>query len=159
EISPFLCNLGDAGQSRLIFLGQHRIAGLATIVGGQVPDNVGSSEMTSAWHSRLGDVRSRLRWADPVSTECLPGDPLYFECDPPDSMRAPDRDLILVSRGYYSTFRDNSTGTSSDLGAFVNSVGQLYPNPFGQSVSLSLELRQPGAVRVLVYDASGRLVR
>jgi hypothetical protein len=55
--------------------------------------------------------------------------------------------------------KSTAVGTEKRLNPRVFNLAQNYPNPFNPETTIQYQLAQPGLVRFLVYDVTGRLVR
>jgi hypothetical protein len=67
---------------------------------------------------------------------------------------------VHENEGGYALLRpDDVTGSDSPRAPAATYLAQNFPNPFNPATKIAFGLKAPAAVRLGVYDASGRLVR
>ncbi len=111
-------------------------------------------DLSTATHSRLGDITSLLRDQDKRMVNLQPGEriDLLFPADgaPEEGMK---RDFVLISSGYYERIQRASVTPPEKFTLFPN-----YPNPFNPKTRISYSLPVGCQVSLEVYNITGERV-
>jgi predicted outer membrane repeat protein len=91
---------------------------------------------------------------DPLFCDAANGDLTLAE----DSPCAPANNSCSELIGAHDVGCPPASGIPGGANSAV-AIGEVAPNPFGNSTALAYELRAPGIVEACVFDVSGRLVR
>jgi hypothetical protein len=86
-----------------------------------------------------------------MSGERLPGG--YFASGASDRV-----DLMSNIMAYFAKAPDDSATGTEESEVFAFRLEHPRPNPFNPTTTLAFTLPEPGAVRLMVFDAAGRLV-
>ncbi len=116
-------------------------------------------DLSTATHSRLGDITFLLRDQDKEMVDLQPGEriDLFFPADgvPEKGMK---RNFVLLSSGNYEHIQKASVTPPEKFTLFPN-----YPNPFNSTTLIRYHLpaisSQQSAVSLKVYNIEGQLVR
>jgi len=148
---------------RAVFLGSFSLMQAWTAVGYPAAGENAVLNVTSARHSRLGDVKGAMDAAGSYDLGFTPGDTLVLAYGrAPDSTEAVQDWFLLVGASSTSTGpggrRRIGTGDAQQIpSAFA--LRQNQPNPFDRTTSIRFELPSETEVRLEIFDAQGRLVR
>jgi hypothetical protein len=130
--------------------------------------------LSTARHTRLGDVRTRVLSQNRQYAELLKGDTLYLsfqnQTAVPQGMK---RSFVFETRGRYEVLGDSSamqgesTSSPKPLGVMENTasaipkdfgLSQNFPNPFNPATVIRYALPQTSSVTIKLYDELGRVV-
>ena len=152
-------SLGVSG-FRLVFIGRHALGLIGRLTDVEQATNVSPLELTSALHSRLGDVRSALADLGGARTSLATGDTIALEFGATPVPAGMTRDYFLNSTGVYTTVESAARRPVVGEGlptAFA--LSQNHPNPFARTTSIRFALPSPEHVSLRIFDLQGRLIR
>lgn len=149
--------------ARLIFFGAYDLQQTWNVVAPGGANAANAMTLTSAGHSRDGDLTTALGAADGYDAGLGDGDTLTLHYAPTTSAyeAAPPWFMVVGpegSTGDLQGFRGRAVGgTEAAPTAFA--LRQNRPNPFSGTTEIRFELPTETSVRLEVFDAQGRVVR
>ena len=147
---------------RLLFVGHHRLYSLFRIEASGETAERQLIAPSSAWHSRLGEVRAAVSEAGGAVAALTPGDTITMEFEVPPVPVGKVRDWFFVSRGVYSsspTLLEDMTENGERALPIAFALRQNHPNPSTERTLIRFELPVATPVRLEVFDALGRRIR
>jgi hypothetical protein len=140
----------------LKFPASHSIRFIGLDTSEQFPVETMRVSLSSAVHSRHGDVTGDLLRSDDASAELVPGEwiDLYFEFFVP-VMSGYSRDVIIISEGYY---RRMTTTHENEPHGQEPSLSNNYPNPFNPVTEMTYTLPQKCHVTIEIFNLLGQKV-
>jgi flagellar hook capping protein FlgD len=150
------------GTVRLVFVGTHRLRFIGRVARSEEQASIQSLTLTSADHSRLGDVKSSVEQIGGGWTDFAPGDTLTLGFATTPVPRGGVRDWFLLTTGVYSSTAmpaSNRPLSPKPESPTQFALRQNHPNPFSGRTTIYFELPVDAQVTLDVFDAQGRLVR
>jgi hypothetical protein len=148
---------------RAVFLGNFSLMQAWSAVGYEGSGERAVLEVTSARHSRLGNVTAGVDAAGYYDMGFVPGDTLKLTYGPAaDSTESGQNWFLLVGPSSMSAGlggrRLPGSGEAPPIPAAF-ALRQNQPNPFDRTTSIRFELPAETRVRLEIFDLQGRLVR
>lgn len=149
--------------ARLIFLGAYDLQQTWNVVAPGGANTANAMTLTSARHSRDGDLTTALGAADGYDAGLGEGDTLTLRYAPTTSTYEATPPWFMVvgpagSTGDLQGFRGRlAGGTEARPTAFA--LRQNRPNPFSGRTAIHFDLPVETRVRLEIFDAQGRRVR
>ncbi len=149
--------------ARLIFLGAYDLQQTWNVVTPGGANAASAVALTTARHSRLGDLTTALGAADGYDAGLTAGDTLSLRYGPAAEGSESAQPWFMVvgppgSTGGIQGFRRQRAG-EAEVMPTAFALRQNRPNPFSGTTEIRFELPVPSPVRLEVFDAQGRLVR
>ncbi|OYD16984.1 hypothetical protein CH333_02195, partial [candidate division WOR-3 bacterium JGI_Cruoil_03_44_89] len=148
---------GEVLTLRLVWFADHNLKTIRILQIDDVSINENTAPLTSAIHSRLGNVKQELLTEDEEYAEVLPGDTIRLEFTVTGQTPGWTRSFVFVSYGYYITERGGGAQTAHINIPMVHSLS-LYPNPVRNNLTIKFGIPREEKVSLKMYDISGRTV-
>ncbi len=118
------------------------------------------TKLTKAVHSTQEDVINLLQTKDGRYAELLPGEAVDLCFTSVNQTGGCERNLVLVSTGYYVEESKSKTGEGNSSEEIPNVFSLLpnYPNPFNPMTEIRYTLPKECLIRLEVFDILGRRV-
>ncbi len=153
-------DLSGARQTRLTFVGQHKLRFVGRLALSSQSPKVQSLDLLSARHSQLGDVRFAIASFGAGTTALVPGDTLTLEFATTPALPGQVRDWFLVTRGVYTSAAPPiGSGPTGRPAPPAFALAQNQPNPFARTTTIAFALPVAATVRLEVFDLLGRRVK
>lgn len=101
DISKFLDDMGSA-KMRLVFTANHKVDYVGLDTSPQAELTIKEGQLSSAVHSKKGEVKSKLLGADEDYAQLLPGEQINMMFTLPKNTDE-ERDFVFLGRGRYET--------------------------------------------------------
>lgn len=135
----------------------------------ELPFVLNETEMLSATHSVLGDIKSELMASDGIFSEMNKNEWIELSFSIPPTIDGMQRSFVFISNGRYEHIIErskynvsgknqllkNNSGSSKPL---EYRLEQNYPNPFNPASTINYSVKENGYVRLKVYDIIGNEV-
>ncbi|MCK4255251.1 T9SS type A sorting domain-containing protein [candidate division WOR-3 bacterium] len=149
---------GDSFTIRFVWYADHNLKTIRIVQIEEISIEEKMAPLTSAIHSRLGNVKQALLNEDEQYADVLPGDTIRLEFAVTDQIPGWGRSFIFLSNGYYITEGDGGSQTAYSNIPLVHSFS-LYPNPVRNIMTIRFGIPKEERVSLKVYDVSGREVK
>ncbi len=149
---------GDGFTIRLVWFADHNIKTIRIVQIEEVSIEDKKASLTSAIHSRLGNVKQALLNEDEQYADVLPGDTIRLEFAVTDQIPGWGRSFVFLSNGYYIIGDKAITFNNQDITPSIFALGRNHPNPFRNVTTIKYALPKEVKVCLKIYDIMGRLV-
>lgn len=112
-------------------------------------------KLTSAIHSRYGNVAQKLSQVDRKYAELDSAETIDLIFDAPDIQSTKLlRSFVLETNGYYVAPENEVISVPNNFG-----LEQNYPNPFNPSTTIRYTLKENSKVSLIIYNTLGQVVK